>query len=142
MKIKFKAVFFGFLVDIVGSFTVGLLIISIFLGLYCVLQGIPLDEIETYLTSSLFSHIMTITIGLYFTFLGGVVAGKIAKSDEMLNASAVGIVGVLCYLVFWSNETPLWYNVIALIFTIPAAMLGGKLSMQKSAQTSSPPENV
>ena len=142
MKIKLKAVFLGFLVDIVGSFTVGLLIISMLLILYCILQGIPIDEVEGFIVSSFFTQIVAITIGLYFTFLGGVVAGKIAKSNEILNASAVGIIGVLCYLVFWTNETPLLYNLFALIFTMPAAMLGGKLSMQKSDQPSNSPDNV
>ena len=137
MKINRKAVLLGILVDIVGSFTLGLLVIMILLGIYYASQGIPVDEMETYMKNDIASLFLTITVGLYFTFLGGFVAGRVAKSDEVLNASMVGIAGVLLVLVFWNESTP-GINLIGLTFTIPVAMLGGKLSIKKPAQPPDP----
>lgn len=137
MKINSKAVLLGILVDIVGTFTLGLLITMILLGIYYASQGIPVDEMETFMKNDIPSLFITIAIGFYFTFLGGFVAGRVAKSDEVLNASIVGIVGVLFLLFFW-NESPLGVNLIGLTFTIPVAMLGGKLSIKKSTQPPNP----
>lgn len=137
MKINNKAVLLGILVDIVGTFTLGLLIIMILLGIYYASQGIPVDEMETYMKNDIPSIFITIAVGLYFTFLGGFVAGRVAKSDEVLNASIVGIAGVLLSLFFW-NESSLGINLIGLTFTIPVAMLGGKLSIKKSPQPPNP----
>ena len=142
MKINNKAVLLGILVDIVGTFTLGLLILGILLGIYYSSQEIPLDEMETYMKNDIPSLFLTIAVGLYFTFLGGFVAGRVAKSDEVLNASIVGIAGVLLLLFFW-DESLLGVNLIFLIFTIPVAMLGGKLSIKKPDQPpnpSNPPE--
>ena len=130
MKINSKAVLLGILVDIVGSFTLGLLVIMILLGIYYASQGIPVDEMETYMKTDIPSLFITIAIGLYFTFLGGFVAGRVAKSDEVLHASIVGIAGVLLLLFFWNESSP-GVNLIGLTFTIPVAMLGGKLSIKK-----------
>jgi hypothetical protein len=137
MKINSKAVLLGIAVDIVGSLTLGLLIMMILLGIYYASQGIPADEMETYMKNDIPSLFITIAIGLYFTFLGGFVAGRVAKSDEVLNASIVGIAGVLLLLFFW-NESPLGVNLIGVTFTIPVAMFGGKSSIKKSAQPPNP----
>ena len=137
MKINSKAVLLGILVDIVGSFTLGLLVIMILLGIYYASKGIPVDEMETYMKTDIPSIFLTITVGLYFTFLGGFVAGRVAKSDEVLHASIVGIAGVLLLLFFWDESTP-GVNLIGLTFTIPVAMLGGKLSIKNSAQPPNP----
>lgn len=136
VKINIKAVLLGILVDIAGTLTLGLLIIGLLLSIYFVSQGIPFDEMETYMQNDVPSIFLTIAVGLYFTFLGGFVAGRVAKSDEILNSSIVGIIGVLFILLFW-NESSFWQNIIGLIFTIPVAVLGGKSSIKKSAQTTS-----
>jgi len=130
MKINGRAVLLGILVDIAGSFTLGLLILMILLGIYYASKGIPVDEMETYMKTDIASLFLTIAIGFYFTFLGGFVAGRVAKSDEVLNASIVGIAGVLLLLFFWNESSP-GVNLIGLTFTIPVAMLGGKLSIKK-----------
>ena len=139
MKINIKAVLLGILVDIAGTFTLGLLVIALLLGIYFVSQGIPLDDMETYTKNDVPSIFLMIAVGLYFTFLGGFAAGRVAKSDEVLNSSIVGIFGVLLILFFW-NESSLWFNLIGLTLTIPAAMLGGKLSIKKSAQPPNSPD--
>jgi len=133
MKINNKAVVLGMLVDVVGSLTLGLLIIGILLGIYYSSQEIPVDEMETYMKNDIPSLFLMIAVGFYFTFLGGFVAGRVAKADEVLHASIVGIAGVLFLLFFW-DEAPLGVNLIGVTFTIPVAMLGGKLSIRKSSQ--------
>ncbi len=137
MKINRKAVLLGILVDVIGSFTLGLLILMILLGIYYASKGIPVDEMETYMQNDIPSLFITIAVGLYFTFLGGFVAGRVAKSDEVLNASVVGIAGVLLLLFFWDESAP-GVNLIGLTFTIPVAMLGGKLSIKQSTQPPDP----
>jgi hypothetical protein len=62
--------------------------------------------------------------------LGGFVTGKIAKSHEILNSAFLGVIVVIFGILFW-NRFPLWFNLFGLFFTVPIAMLGGKVSIKK-----------
>lgn len=126
LKINIKSVFLGFLVDIVGSLLVGF-IIGIIAAILYVAKGNRIDGFEQFYYSNLPIMIISLIVGLLFVILGGFIAGKVAKQDEILNACSVGMVGILFGLFFcWS--LPLWYNIASFLLIMPCAYLGGLIA--------------
>ena len=130
MKIKIKAIFLGALVDFGGSIIIGSLLIGIGFAIYYAKQGVPMGEIESKMYSDTLPLVTSIIVGYIFTFLGGFVTGKIAKSHEILNSAFLGFIVVIFGIPFW-NRFPIWFNLFGLFFTVPIAMLGGKVSIKK-----------
>lgn len=74
-----------------------------------------------------------LVVGNAYSALGGWAAGRLAEIDETLHGTVVGMVGVLIatalYLVPQEGSTsPLWFDVTALLTTIPSAAFGGYLA--------------
>ncbi|WP_332776379.1 hypothetical protein [Polaromonas sp.] len=89
-------------------------------------QGAAIAEFAhslPYLTGS-------VIIGLLITVLGGYLAARIAKREAYLNSGMLGVVGVVIGL-FLAEGLPLWFNAVAFLLTIPAALLGGHLAKGK-----------
>lgn len=135
LKIYIKAVFWGFLVDIIGSLVIGFIIVIIAGNLY-VAKGKNMDGFEQYFSSNLPIMLISLLVGLIFVILGGFISGTIAKQNELFNASLVGVIGILFgLLICWS--LPLWYNIASFLLTIPCAYIGGliakKIKMSKES---------
>jgi hypothetical protein len=81
--------------------------------------------------------LLSLVAGLVGTVFGGYIAGRDAKANHLLNALFVGVVNIVFGvfgvfgLFFFSHNKPIGFVVAGLILTIPAAMLGGKLSIRK-----------
>ena len=134
-KISFKAVIIGGIVDIISTNILELPLMSYVL--YQLLKsGTPQEDIHQALMSSyqdnaLF-HFAAIGIGLLCSVLGGYVAARIAKHDEMLNGALSSFICVLIgfYSIFGSSgsqDVPLWQHVLALISSPVVAGFGGYL---------------
>ncbi len=65
-------------------------------------------------------------LGLLATALGGYVAARAAEVAPLLNAACVGLFDVVLGL-FLIGSSPLWFSVIGLLLTLPAAIAGGVL---------------
>ncbi len=65
-------------------------------------------------------------LGLLGTMIGGYVAAKLADAAPLLNAACVGLFGVVLG-IFLIGESPLWFGVIGILLTLPAAVAGGVL---------------
>ena len=127
--VSIKAVILGFLADTVAS-TVG----SIPVGIWYVMTSgsQSLEQMLEGMSTSALILSLSLAIGLLGTALGGYVAGLVAKAHQLLNASCVGILGIVFSLFF--TGYPTWFNVAGYTLTIPAAMLGGKLSIRKESE--------
>lgn len=86
----------------------------------------------------LYQDVRYLTLGLILgtmsTVLGGYLAARLARAVPYFNALAFGVLGLLISLI-GSSELPLWFNIVGLLLTLPAALLGGhiaKLQMSKS----------
>lgn len=86
----------------------------------------------------LYQDVRYLTLGLILgtasTVLGGYLAARLARAVPYFNALAFGVLGLLISLI-GSGELPAWFNIIVLLLTLPAALLGGhiaKLRMSKS----------
>lgn len=87
----------------------------------------------------LMQDVRYLTLGLIFgtasTVLGGYLAARLGRSVPYFNALAFGVLGMLISMI-GSGELPMWFKVVGLGLSLPAALLGGhiaKLRMSKPA---------
>jgi hypothetical protein len=120
--ISIKAIILGVLTDIGGTFLFSV-IFGILAGIAMAVKGITAAEMTERLEQPVFL-ISNLVIGLIFTLLGGLVAGRIAKRSELLHGGIVGGISIIFSLTFLSS-VPVLYNAVALPLVIPAAVLGG-----------------
>ena len=59
------------------------------------------------------------------------VAAKFADAAPLLNAACVGLFGVVLG-IFLIGESPLWFGIIGILLTLPAAIAGGILWRNKN----------
>lgn len=112
----------GALADIVGTFT--------FASLVGVLAAVATDmyhlspkEMDARLQQSS-SIIAMMIIGLAFTALGGYVAGRVSKANEVTHGFIVGDISIVIGIASLGSVS-LWYDIASLIAVIPCGMLGG-----------------
>jgi len=124
-----KAVTFGVLSDIVGTFLAGIVLFAL-LGSMLVSQGASPEELDRALMQSDAYMLMAGVTGLGFTVLGGYVAARVANQREYYHALLTGVV-VLVFgelMIGMSGEGyPLAYRIIGDLLAVPAALLGGHL---------------
>jgi hypothetical protein len=75
---------------------------------------------------------IALILGTASTVLGGYLAARLAHSMPYFNALAFGVLGLVMSL-FTSSDLPVWFKVLGLGLTLPAALAGGhmaKLQMQ------------
>jgi hypothetical protein len=126
--ISFKAVGLGALTDVVGSLLAMAavsLIVSVLLGG----QDVPAEELERQLHRPGFM-VPSLLLGLAFTTLGGLVAGRVSGKSESLHGAIVGSVSLVLTLLLWplSASVPPWHAAVALLGAVPLGLLGGYLA--------------
>lgn len=69
-----------------------------------------------------------LVFGTLTTVLGGYVTARLAQQLPLLNALALGVLGI-CIGVLLGNpgQSPLWFDALGFLFVIPAAIFGGVL---------------
>lgn len=72
----------------------------------------------------------SVIIGTLVTIVGGYVAARIAKKEPYLNASIIGVLGIVLGVLL-ANNYPLWFNVLGFVMVLPAALLGGHLAKSR-----------
>ena len=125
-RLSIKAIVIGCLVDWLGTLAFGLLF-ALGTGMMAALRGVSPKETELALTewyNSIPGMVFTILYGFGFTLLGGYVAARISKADNLLNSALVGTVGILLGLVIIS-ETPQVVFFLSILLPIPVSILGG-----------------
>ena len=76
-----------------------------------------------------------LAFGIATTVLGGFVTARLAQQLPLLNACALGVVGVVIGLVLSGPaDSPLWFEVIGYIAVVPAAIYGGYLAKRAGAR--------
>ena len=124
-RINIKALMLGVLADEGGSLTTGA-ILGVITGIVLASKGVQQNEIQTYLHSP-FVLIPSLIIGLGFTVLGGFVAGRVSKSNEVLHGGIVGFITIFFGILFWTT-LPLWFKIIPFTTNVPFGMLGGRIA--------------
>lgn len=123
-RLKFKAVLFGFLVD-----TIGTLVIATVLFAAMSTAGLSENEIAARM-HGISGLLLMLIFGLGFTLVGGYVAGRTARQEEILHGAAVAGLGLVLGLFLREPGLPLWYEAFSLAAMIPAGMAGGFLARE------------
>jgi hypothetical protein len=127
-KLKYQAVLWGVLVDTVGTVAAAMILFS-------AMAGAGFSEAEVTLRMhSLSGLLLMLILGLGFTLLGGYVAGRIAKHDEILHGALVAGVGLVLGLFLREPGLPLWYEIISFAAMLPIGMAGGYLAKEGNAR--------
>lgn len=126
--IDVKAVILGIAADLGVTF-VAIMAVMTFLGIGAGGEDLPEEEARQ-LIESTFQELRYLLLGgllgLLGTMIGGYVAAKFADAAPLLNAACVGLFGVVLG-IFVIGESPLWFGVIGILLTLPAAVAGGVL---------------
>lgn len=136
MKLKPWPVVAGILVDSLGSIAVGIVYFGAVLGAQ-IARGREVTE------QMLEPHVsITAILGLLLTVVGGFVAGRLAKSDEVPHGIAVGVGSVLIWLlldrVAPAEGSESIVETLSFFAVIPAAALGGYGAARMNRRTESP----
>ncbi len=136
-KINLKAILIGFFVDIGGT-TLASFVYALIMGIILAVQGVPPTEIEAKMAQGPAVYLSSLVIGFVFTFLGGYVAGRIAKTAEVLHGGMVGVIGVLLGLALYTplnfSAYPVGFTMVGFALAIPLALLGGYVAKSKNEE--------
>ncbi len=123
-----KAVLFGIVADIGATF-IAMMLITNFIGMQLGSENLSQAELMQLIEEALQQPPYLLVggiLGLLATALGGYVAARAAEVAPLLNAACVGLFDVVLGL-FLIGSSPLWFSVIGLLLTLPAAIAGGVL---------------
>ena len=123
-RLKFRAVFLGFLID-----TIGTLAISTALIFAMEAAGIPAEAITARMHGLSGLMLMSI-VGLGCTFIGGYVAGRTAGQYGVLHGAVVAGIGLVLGLFFREPNLPLWYEMLSFAAMVPIGMAGGYFAQE------------
>ena len=124
--IRPKAILIGIVTDIGVTYLImAVLMISLGAGARDLSEEEAKQLIENALQQPSYL-LLSGALGLMATALGGFVAAKAAIVAPLLNAACVGLFDLVLGILL-IGDTPLWFSVIALLLTLPAAIMGGVL---------------
>ncbi len=133
-----KAVFVGWLVDMLGTFIVAG-VIGVIAGLMLGASGTTPQQIESELAGATGLQILSLFVGLFFTGLGGYIAARVGNTSEMMHAFATGILALLTGILLTAampestSQLPRWYQAASWILTLPSALMGGYVRSRQVA---------
>jgi hypothetical protein len=135
-RLRFKAIFWGVLADIVGTLAVAMALV-----LALAASAVPEAEITARMHG--FSGLMLMMIlGLGFTLIGGYVAGRTAGQFEILHGAIVAGIGLVLGLFFREPGLPLWYEMVSFAAVIPLGIAGGYIASEGNVKRNLPKINT
>ncbi|MDD2775033.1 MAG: hypothetical protein PHU06_03665 [Gallionella sp.] len=135
-KISFKGVVLGSITDIVAT---NILVIPLILYITATrhLDSIPKEQFSEVLLQTLkddpLLHTTQLLIGSFCSILGGYVAARVAKHDEILNGTLAAFLCVgsgLYALIFTSSHVPVWQHLVAFVASPALSAFGGFLCLR------------
>ena len=123
-SLKFKAIFSGVAVDIVGTLTVATVLFGAMAA-----AGIAEEEIAARMRG-ISGLMLMLIIGLGFTLIGSYIAGRTAGQSEILHGAIVAGIGMVLGLFFREPGLPLWYEAVSFAAMIPIGIAGGYIGRE------------
>lgn len=138
MGSSWKAVALGVLTDFAGTFVGGIIVYAT-LGSMMASEGTEPERLDEALMQSSAYLTVSLTVGMCFTVLGGLVAARVSKHRAYWHAFLTGLTVLVLgemMISFAPDGYPLSYRIIGDLLTIPAALLGGHIWMSSRASKS------
>ena len=134
--VKIRPIIAGAVVDYIGTYVAMILYLAFFFMGDAMKGGAPSEETVEKAFQQMISSpeglITLFLIGVLGTVLGGYVAGRLARSEEVKHGALVGAVSLAVGLIQSSSgarsPVPEWYELLGYALTIPAGALGGSLA--------------
>jgi hypothetical protein len=137
-KFRWRAIVFGIVTDFVASeiFNVA---ITVAAGAAFAANGAKPEEFDALFIHSPRILGAALVGGLFFTGMGGYVAGGLAPRAPYWNALAVGVFDVLYDLTSIGGGEFRWLNVIGIAAALPCALFGAFVAAHFTEREASPP---
>jgi hypothetical protein len=128
-KLSLLGILVGGVVDVVSSAVLGVPLAIVAVVSYSTAHaGVPPHDVTSVMHSSLSLTIGAWLVGGACSVLGGYVAARMAKHDEILNGACSAWLCTASGLLFWkADNTPLWQHVILLVVSPLLGAAGGYL---------------
>jgi len=131
MNLKMWPVAAGILVDVFGTMVAAVLYVTLVLGV-SLSEGQVTEDMLTPTHQAIVD-----ALGLLLSVLGGFVAGRLAKVDEVNHGAAAGFGSLLfALLLAWGvpMDAPSWRDLLMSLAVVPAAALGGYVAGRLNAR--------
>jgi MFS family permease len=129
--ISFKAVILGTVAVFALDILAGSVLVGIFSdGLTPEMTEQELDAVFAGLIENGAYLFWGAVLGTLTTVIGGYVAARTARSLPYKNAFAFGLLGILIGS-FMMGGLPLWYNMLWIVTTLPAALCGAYIAKRR-----------
>ncbi len=139
--VKIRPIVIGAVVDYVATYAlITLYLIVVYMKEPLEKGGLPAEALQEALKEMLSSQeglLALLVIGALCTILGGYLAGRIARTEEVKHGAFVGavslIVGVLqTGMAGEASPVPYWYELLGYVLAIPAGALGGSFAQGRA----------
>ncbi|MGD0632115.1 MAG: hypothetical protein ABR987_22515 [Terracidiphilus sp.] len=130
-KVSIKGVLLGGVVDVLSSLIFGVLFAVLVIVFFHVFGRVPHKTV----TASPLFETSLIMIGVAGSTLGGFVAARLAKHDELLNAGLSSYLCVLLGIYEWSrgiDHSPSYAQALLMISGPVFSLLGGYLRLRQN----------
>lgn len=144
-RISIKGILLGFLTDLAGSMTVGLIFGVVVVGGAVAIAASRGSHIQNHqelvhlLSTNPYVLLSGGLLGLCCTALGGYLAGRIGHRAPLLNAALLGVLSEGLTFFLGSKDAPLWFTVFGYVSVFPFVLLGGWLASRRAAAGEPPP---
>jgi hypothetical protein len=131
-RISFHAIVTAFSLEVLADMLVARLLFAMFAGDQLVADMAPeamLALAKTVYETTTYLPIMFM-FGTLTTIAGAYLAARLAKRIPYYHGLAMGIVGLVFGLVFWSDE-PIWLDYLGMVLTIPMSLFGAHLARKR-----------
>ena len=138
--VKIRPIIVGAVIDYLATYVLTILYLIFFFMKEPLEGGSPSQEVFEKAVNEMLSSpeaLVTLSVmGALCTVLGGYVAGRLAKADEIKHGALVGaaslVIGALQMSAAGEGYSlPYWYELVAYIVTIPAGALGGYFAQRE-----------
>jgi putative membrane protein (TIGR04086 family) len=139
--VQIRPIVAGAIVDYVATYILSILYLIFFFMKEPFEGGGPSQEALERAVGEMLSSpealVALAVIGAFCTALGGYVAGRMAKSDEIKHGALVGVVSLVLGALQMAgggggHPLPEWYGLFAYVVAIPAGALGGYFAQRGS----------
>lgn len=127
-KFHFLGVVLGVAVDNLGTLITTALIGSLYFANRPVIEQ---DVNVIYSNTALM--LLMLVVGLFWSFLGGYIAARVAKRAEYFNAAIIGVIGAAIGFdaILTNSNIPLWYELVGFFVIVPISLLGGWVALKR-----------